>query len=165
MDYLGGYDHKFSTDIGLYAGLHTLTTLNGRERFVFPNSSYDDGSGKYVPNTDVVVSNANQELFSRFSQVSLHGFTSAAFWKVREVTFQYVLPFKRGILKEAICSLYGRDLFSFYPRSNINGDPGLIKGPGQRDFSPVSNNLTGGSSDQTALPGTVLYGFTVGLKF
>ncbi|MRG45475.1 SusC/RagA family TonB-linked outer membrane protein [Chitinophaga sp. SYP-B3965] len=165
MDYLGGYDHKFSTDIGLWAGLHTLTTLNGRERFVFPNSSFDDGTGKYVPNTDVVVSNANQELFARFSQVSLHGFTSAAFWKVREVAFQYVLPFKRGILKEATCSLYGRDLFSFYPRSNINGDPGLIKGPGQRNFTSVSNNLTGGSSDQTALPGTVLYGFTVGLKF
>lgn len=165
MDYLGGYDHKFSTDIGLYTGLHSLTTLNGRERFVFPNSSYDDGSGKYVPNTDVVVSNANQELFTRFSQVSMHGFTSAAFWKVREVAFQYVLPFKRGILKEATCSLYSRDLFSFYPRSNINGDPGLIKGPGQRDFNSVSNNLTGGSSDETALPGTVLYGFTVGLKF
>ncbi|QEH40642.1 SusC/RagA family TonB-linked outer membrane protein [Chitinophaga sp. XS-30] len=165
LDYLGGYEHKFSTDYDLWAGLHTLTTLNGRERFVFPHSVYDDGFGKYVENKDVVVNSANQELYSRFEQVSLHGLTSAAFWKLREVAFQYVLPFKRGILKDVTCSLYGRDLFSIYPRSNINGDPGLIKGPGQRQFSSVPNNLSGGSSDNTALPGTVLYGFTAGLKF
>ncbi len=165
FDYLGGYDHKFSTDIDLWAGLHTLTTLNGRERYVFPNSVYDDGSGKYVENKDVVVSSAGQELYSRFSQVNLHGLTSAAFWKLREVAFQYTLPFKKGILKDMVCSLYGRDLFSIYPPSNINGDPGLIRGPGQRQFSSVPNNLSGGSSDNTVLPGTVLYGFTVGLKF
>lgn len=163
LDYLGSYDHKFSPDI--WSGMHTLTTLNGRERFVFPNSVYDDGSGKYVENTDVVVSSANQELYSRFDQVDLHGLTSGAFWKLRELVFQYAFPMKRGILKEVNCSLYGRDLFSIYPRSNIQGDPGLIKGPGQREFSSVPNNLTGGSSDNTALPGTVMYGFTVGIKF
>ncbi|MGN6420560.1 MAG: SusC/RagA family TonB-linked outer membrane protein [Pseudobacter sp.] len=165
FDYLGGYNHQFNTDIDIWAGTHNLTTLNGRERFVFPNSVYDDGTGKFVENKDVVVSNTNQELFNRFSQVNLHGLTSGAFWKLREVAFQYTFPFKKGVLKDMVCSLYGRDLFSLYPRSNINGDPGLIKGPGQRQFNTVQNNLSGGASDNTALPGSVLFGFTVGLKF
>ncbi|MGN6421436.1 MAG: TonB-dependent receptor domain-containing protein [Pseudobacter sp.] len=165
FDYLGGYDHKFDTEQSMWSGLHTLTTLNNRERFVFPHSVYDDGNGKYVENTDVVVSNANQELYNQFAMVNLHGLTSAAFWKLREVAFQYTFSLKRGTLKEVVASLYGRDLFSIYPRSNINGDPGLIKGPGQRQFSSVPNNLSGGASDNTVLPGTVLIGFTVGLKF
>jgi hypothetical protein len=165
FDYLGGYNHQFNTDIDIWTGTHNLTTLNGRERFVFPNSVYDDGTGKFVENRDVVVSNTNQELYNRFSQVNLHGLTSGAFWKLREVAFQYTFPFKRGVLKDMVCSVYGRDLFSIYPRSNINGDPGLIKGPGQRQFNTVQNNLSGGASDNTALPGSVLFGFTVGLKF
>ncbi len=47
FDYLGGYEHKFDTEQGFWSGLHTLTTLNNRERFVFPHSVYDDGTGKY----------------------------------------------------------------------------------------------------------------------
>ena len=79
------------------------------------------------------------------------------------------------MLKELQFSIYGRDLFSFYPKSNIWGDPGLIRGPGFRD--PVDRqvniasqgsqdfNTIGGSSESTALPGTVLFGFTVSAIF
>jgi len=164
MDASTGNDHMFVTSTGFYSGTHPLTNLNNRERFVFPNSSYDDGTGNYVANKDVVVANAGQGLYSLFASVNAHGLVDASFLKVREVSLQYKLPYKAGPIKDITASLYARDLFNFYPKSNVIGDPGLTKGVGTRDFTPVNSNLDGGSSDGQ-LPGTVLYGFTLSFKF
>jgi len=164
-DYSAGYNHLFDPWGDFYTGTHPLTTLNNREKYVFPNSVYDDGSGKFVENKDVVVSNTGQQLYQSFGQANIHGLTNAAFWKIREFSLQYDFAFKAGWVKGISCSIYGRDLFSFYPKSNINGDPGFIKGPGQRSFDAPANNLSGGSSEVSALPGTVLIGFTTTVIF
>jgi TonB-linked SusC/RagA family outer membrane protein len=164
-DAAAGNDHLFNTSTNFYVGSHPLTTLNNRERYVFPNSSYDDGAGNYVANNDVVVSNAGQQLYSKFSLVNAHGLVNGAFLKIREFSMQYKLPWKTWAVKDPTLSVYARDLFSFYPVSNVVGDPGLVKGPGQRDFKTLNSNLNGGSSEDTALPGTVLYGFTVSFRF
>jgi len=164
-DYSGGYNHLFDPWGAFYTGTHPLTTLNNREKYVFPNSVYDDGSGKLVENKDVVVSNAGQQLYQLFGQANIHGLTNAAFWKIREFSIQYDWQLKSGWIKGVSVSVYGRDLFSFYPKSNINGDPGFIKGPGTRTFDAPANNLSGGSSEVSALPGTVLMGFTTSLTF
>jgi hypothetical protein len=71
-------------------------------------------------------------------------------------------------------SIYGRDLFTIYPKSNVYGDPSLVRGPGYREQNFVSgsvgpqsttNNSTGGSSDDSALPGTTQFGFSISAKF
>jgi len=164
-DYTAGYDHLFDQYTSFFTGTHPLTTLNNREPYVFPNSVYKDDSGNYVENKDIVVSNAGQELYQSFGQANIHGLTSGAFLKIREFAVQYDWTFRSGLIKGMSTSLYGRDLFSFYPKSNINGDPGFIKGPGQRTIDAPANNLSGGSSEVSALPGTVLMGFTLTAKF
>ena len=163
-DASAGNDHKFSTSPAFITGTHPLTTLNNRERYVFPNSSYDDGTGNYVANTDVVVSDAGQNLAYAFSGVSAHGLVDAAFLKVREFSLQYRVPYKAGPFKDLTASVYARDLFNFYPASNIIGDPGLTRGVGTREFVAAPSNLDGGSSDANTLPGTVLYGFTFSFR-
>jgi TonB-linked SusC/RagA family outer membrane protein len=164
-DASSGNDHLFSTSGDFYAGIHPLTNLNNREKFVFPHSSYDDGTGKYVANEDVVVSTAGQGLYSLFSNVNVHGLVNAAFLKIRELSLQYKVPFKRGPVKDILISAYARDLFNFYPSSNIIGDPGLTRGVGTREFIPLNSNLDGGSSSTSVLPGTILYGFILSCRF
>lgn len=163
-DAIAGNDHMFSTGSAFITGAHPLTTLNNRERYVFPNSSYDDGTGNYVANTDVVVSDVGQNLSYAFSAVGAHGLVDAAFLKIREFSLQYRVPSKAGPFKDLTASIYARDLFNFYPSSNIIGDPGLTRGVGTREFMQAPSNLDGGSSDGNTLPGTVLYGFTFSFR-
>lgn len=172
-DYSAGNSHLFDTQ-SIGTGLNPLTLLNNRELFVFPNSVIEDRPGHFIENSDVAVSNAGQALFSRFGSVTGHGLTSAAFWKIREFALQYELPVNTKWIKKLNWSIYARDIFSFYPSSNINGDPGMTDGPGvkknvatftgQRDPA-VTNNLSGGSSEVGTLPGTRLFGFTAGIYF
>lgn len=164
-DASAGNDHLFQTSPSFITGTNPLTTLNNRERYVFPNSSYDDGTGKYVENKDVVVSESGQNLAYAFANVNAHGLVNAAFLKIREFSLQYRLSRKAGPFKDLTASIYARDLFNFYPSSNILGDPGLTRGVGTREFSQAPSNLDGGSSDANVLPGTVLYGFTVSFRF
>jgi len=164
-DASAGNHHLFATGSLFTYGTHPLTTLNNRERYVFPNSSYDDGTGNYVANTDVVVSDAGQNLAYAFAAVNAHGLVDAAFLKVREVSLQYRLPYRTGPVKDLTGSVYARDLFNFYPKSNIIGDPGLTRGVGTREFFQAPSNLDGGSSEAGTLPGTVLYGFTLSFRF
>jgi TonB-linked SusC/RagA family outer membrane protein len=173
-DYSAGNDHLFNTQTISY-GIHPLTLLNNREVFIFPNSVIEESPGNFVENTNVAVSNAGQELFNRFAGVTAHGLTSAAFWKIRELALQYELPVKTKWVKMFNFSIYTRDLYSFYPKSNINGDPSLIDGPGiKRNVAraavgeranSASNNVSGGSSEAGTLPGTRLFGFTIGASF
>ncbi|WPU99049.1 SusC/RagA family TonB-linked outer membrane protein [Mucilaginibacter sp. cycad4] len=174
-NYSGGNDHLFNTQ-NIASGADPLTLLNNREKFVFPNSVIQDRPGHYIPNTNVAVSNIGQDLFTRFSNVTRHGLTNAAYWKIREVALQYELPVSGKFIKGLSISIYGRDLFSFYPSSNIHGDPTQVNGPaaknnntsitaiGGRTTSSVSNT-SGAGSDPNTLPGSRLFGIAVGANF
>jgi TonB-linked SusC/RagA family outer membrane protein len=170
-EYNGGHDHFFlgGGDL-LLNGMHPLTTQNDRERFVFPNSVYDDGTGKFVENKDVTVSSTGRDLYFRYMLASNHLLGSAAFWKIKEMTIGYEISFKKVSTRKLRLSLSARDLFSFFPRSNIIGDPQLIRGPGARNNStyssgsssnedPSRGNGSGSSSDISRVPGTFILGF------
>ncbi|WP_158085356.1 SusC/RagA family TonB-linked outer membrane protein [Niastella vici] len=146
-------------------GLHPLTTLNGRQRFVFPNSVVDNGSGHYTENTDVLVSSAGQEFYALVAQANIHFLNSADFWKIREIAISYEIPFKSKWAKKVGFNFYIRDPFSFYPKSNISGDPLLIRGPGDRPYQTIQSNLSGAYSEVGRLPGTVLCGFITNISF
>ncbi len=172
-DYSAGNDHSFDPSL-ILNGTSALTLLNNREVFVFPNSVIQDSPGHYVTNTNVAVSNAGKELFSRFADATIHTISSANYWKIREIALQYEMPVNKKWIKRMAASIYARDLFSFYPHSNIYGDPVASNGPGlktneiqaigQRQQSQT-NNVSGGASDTNTAPGTVLYGFTFGISF
>ena len=164
FDYLGGFSHLFPTRADFLFGSDPRTTFNNRQPYVIPNSVYIDATGKSVTN-DIPVKNAGQELYQNHAQVSDLGFTSAAAFKLREIAFQYTVPIKNSWIKEFTTSIYGRDLLFAYPSSNIFGDPALTKAPGDRGFQPVQSNTTGGSSEESSVPGSILFGCTLSLKF
>ena len=55
-----------------------------------------------------------------------HIVTSAAFWKLREVSLTYDIPVKNilgGLIKDAQIGIVGRNLMMLRPRTNIWTDP------------------------------------------
>jgi len=165
LDYVGGYNHMFSTSGGFYYGTDPRTTYNDRKPFVFPNSVYQDDDGNYIENKDIMVQNAGQELYSRYSTRNIYGMSSGAFLKLRQVSFEYNQPVKSTSVKHINVTLYARDVFSVYPSSNVYGDPALVRGPGYRDYLSARNNASGGYSDESVLPGTVLFGLSISATF
>ncbi len=127
---------------------------------MFPNSVYWDGS-KYVPNTNIVVTNAHYDFLqaARFRNVNTNYYTSASFWKLREVVLSYDIPSKwlgdGKVVKRASVALIGRNLLTLRPDTNQWTDP---------EFSNTTGNAVGTTTiNQT--PPTRLMGFNVNLTF
>ena len=161
-DYRGGY--KTYNSIGQYmafTGVSSYTTQSQRQRFIFPNSVIDAGNGKYVPNTNVEVNDANFNLWpGLFNQVASPWVESAAFWKVREVAISYQLPVQdffggQKLVKAATLTLSARNLFMFRPKTNQWTDP---------EFSEDTSNAIGENSYNQAPP-TRIWGANLNVTF
>lgn len=143
-----------------FTGIDKLSATNMRQRFVFPNSVYWDGS-KYVDNNNIVVTNAHYDFLQagRFRNTQTNYYTSAAFWKLREVVLGYDIPQRwmgnGKIVKKASVSLIGRNLLMFRPKTNQWSDP---------EFSNTTGNAVG-TTDIGQTPPTRIFGFNVNLTF
>ena len=145
-----------------FTGVTKLSGTNGRQRFVFPNSAYStDGGTTYVDNADIVIKDAHYSFLqaSAFRAVQTNYYSSAAFWKIREVVLNYNVPAKLlgggKYIKGASVSLVGRNLLMFRPKTNQWTDP---------EFSNTTGNAIGLTSlGQT--PPTRIFGFNVNLTF
>jgi TonB-linked SusC/RagA family outer membrane protein len=160
-EYRGGnyIYNSVGVDYG-FTGVDRLSAINGRQRFVYPNSVYWDGS-KYVPNADKVVINAQYDFLqaSRFRGTQTNYYSSGDFWKLREVILSYDFPVKwmaaTKWVKRATVSLIGRNLLMLRPSTNWWTDP---------EFSNTTSNAIGTTTiGQT--PPTRLFGFNVNLGF
>lgn len=174
-EYRGGHNlyDGFSKN-NLVSGRHPLTTQNGRQRFIFPNSVIGDGSGHYRENTDVLVQSAGRDLYNRYGAVSGLFVTSSAFWKIRELTLSYDWTMNSRWAQKLNLGLYCRNPFAFYPNGNMIGDPELVSSGLQFDRSQAANgnvgvgaprNIDGAFTDFQKEPGAFLYGFTVMVVF
>ena len=143
-----------------FTGIDRLSATNARQRFVFPNSVYWDGS-KYVDNNSIVVTNAHYDFLQagRFRNTQTNYYTSAAFWKLREVVLSYDLPQRwlanGKVIKKASVALIGRNLVMLRPKTNEWTDP---------EFSNTTNNAIG-TTDIGQTPPTRIFGFNVNLTF
>lgn len=131
-----------------------------RERFVFPNSVYDDGTGKFVPNTNITVNDANANWWAAiYRRVGSNYVNNAAFWKLRELSISYDIPesvLKRTkIVQKASITISGRNLLRALPRTNIWSDP---------EFSVDSGNGVGRAS-VLETPPTRIFGATLNVTF
>jgi TonB-linked SusC/RagA family outer membrane protein len=164
-DYKGG--HQVYNGIGPdmdFTGNSLRSGRNGRQRFVVPNSVYlDAATGKYVPNTDILVTNGGYGFYEATNTnrgVNSNYLTSAAAWKIREVALGYELPQSllrtTKIIKGASVALTARNLATFLPSSNEWTDP---------EFSNTTGNAQGVISTGSTLPPNRLYGFNVVLTF
>jgi TonB-linked SusC/RagA family outer membrane protein len=134
FEYRGGYKRYNSIGYDMdWSGMGARTVEFNRQRFVFPNSTYQDGSGKWVDNTNVLISengNGNAGFWTDATEnlnVTSNYVTNGAFWKLRELSLSYSLPAgllrSTKIIKSATITLFGRNLALWLPKSNIYTDP------------------------------------------
>ena len=131
-----------------------------RAPFVLPNSSYSDGAGKYVANTDVKVAEAEYEYYYTYYRVIAENFVVPGwFIKMRDINLSYNIPAswaaKTKILSGASIGLYGRNLFTIVDDRNQFTDP---------EFSFTTGNGIG-VSNTSQTPPVRQYGVTVNLNF
>jgi hypothetical protein len=144
-----------------FTGIDYLSATNMRQRFVFPNSVYKDNTGKFVDNNTIVVTNAHYDFLQagRFRNTQTNYYTSAAFWKLRELVLSYDVPQRYTgngkVIKKASVALIGRNLLMYRPKTNQWTDPEFANSTG--------NDI--GTTDIGQTPPTRLFGFNVNLTF
>jgi TonB-linked SusC/RagA family outer membrane protein len=143
-----------------FSGISKRSGQNARQPFIFPNSSYWDGS-KYVENTNVYMVSGGYNFWSQAinTNANTNYLVSGDFWKIREVSLSYNVPAKwYGFAKNAIrglnITLSARNLFMFLPKTNEWTDP---------EFSNTTGNAQGVSGlDNT--PPTRIFGASINIS-
>ncbi|HZI53120.1 MAG TPA: SusC/RagA family TonB-linked outer membrane protein [Chitinophagaceae bacterium] len=150
-------------------GISERSAAHGRRAFIFPNSSYDDGTGKYVANTDVYTSNYGRLFWNSDlnTAVTSNFVADGAFWKLREVAIYYEIPAKvygndvGKVVKGATIGVSGRNLLMWVPESNVWTDPEFQGGNGNAAY--VGN--ASGRSTAFNFPPTRIFGASIVLRF
>jgi len=163
-DYKAG--HNFYAQIGSdmdFAGISARSAEYGRKRFVFPNSVYDDGTGKYVPNTSIQVQDGNYGFWATSSTntaIATNYFASADAWRLRELNISYDFPMKwfggSKVFKKITLSAVGKNLLLFVPKSNQWGDP---------EFNSATGVNTFGLGSVFGAPTARLFGGSLAVQF
>ncbi|MDQ6812598.1 MAG: TonB-dependent receptor, partial [Bacteroidota bacterium] len=159
FEYRGGNNifHQLGRDM-------TFTGSGGwtadRTPHVFPNSSYDDGTGKFVANTDVNVREAEYGLWvDQYRFITENFVTPGWFIKFRDVNISYNIPasiLKRTkVFSAATIAIYGRNLFTIVDKSNYYTDP---------EFSYTTGNGVG-INNTAQTPPVRQYGVNLNIGF
>ncbi|PZX55958.1 TonB-linked SusC/RagA family outer membrane protein [Algoriphagus ratkowskyi] len=164
-EYRGGYSIYYSGGGSFdFSGSGITTTYFNRERFVIPNSSYEnpESPGTYIENTNVTVTDGGAGFWTDGSfrrNVAENYLIDGAYWKLREVALSYDFPAtmmsKIGFIQGATITAQGRNLLIFTPNSNIYTDP---------DFNFNDGNAVG-IVTLSASPPTRFYGGSITLTF
>lgn len=158
LEYRGG--HVFYSDLGrqmVFTGSAKVT--EDRAPFIVPNSSYNDGTGKFVTN-DKAVNEAEYDYWVTYYRVIAENFVIPAwFIKLRDVNLSYNIPAnivsRAKIFAGASIGLYGRNLFTIVDSKNLYTDP---------EFSFTNGNGLG-VSNTNQTPPVRQYGFTLNFNF
>ncbi|MGS2738899.1 SusC/RagA family TonB-linked outer membrane protein [Sinomicrobium sp. M5D2P17] len=141
-----------------FTGLTQHSVTSNRQPFVFPNSSYSDGNGGYVVNTNRPTSGGGNAFWDKYNDVKENYVTDATTLKIREIALNY--SFGKDLLgkiglQDLSLGIYGRNLFTFRPKDNVYTDP---------EFNFTTGNAIG-IGTQTQTPPTRQYGVTLTAKF
>ena len=147
-----------------FAGSSYVSASAGRSIFIYPNSVLNTGSAAapvYTPNTTVPVFKGGWEYWSTYPvNVGSPYVTSAAFWRIREISLAFKLDqFVKNtkFIKGLTFALTGRNLFLFLPKSEQWGDPEL-------DASGNVGNAVG-SNGTGQLPSNRVFGGNLQVTF
>jgi TonB-linked SusC/RagA family outer membrane protein len=134
-EYRGGYYvyHNGGSTMD-FSGSSIRTVAFNRDRFVMPNSSYEDPNkpGEYIANTNIQVLDGGSGFWADGAgdynmDVATNYLVKGDFWKIRELSISYDFPTsllaKTKAIKGASISIQGRNLFLWTPKSNIYTDP------------------------------------------
>jgi TonB-linked SusC/RagA family outer membrane protein len=167
FEYRGGYSRYNSIGFNMdWSGMGARTAEYNRQRFVFPNSVYQDGSGKWVNNTSVMISengNGNGGFWTDQTEnlgVTSNYVSNGAFWKLRELSLTYNLSPKIAqatkVIKSASISAVGRNLLIWVPKTNLYTDP---------DYSDAGNNSNGIGLTGYQPPPSRYFGGNISINF
>ena len=150
-----------------WSGTGYRTAIYNRQRFVFPNSVYEDpnSAGKYIENTDITIKNGNgnngfwTDGINR--DVTSNYVTSGDFWKLREISVAYDVPQSvlnsTKVIKGARISVQARNLLMWMAKDNYYTDP---------EYSDAGNDNNGiGLTGIGQTPPSRFYGATISLEF
>jgi TonB-linked SusC/RagA family outer membrane protein len=172
-DYRGG-NQILADQLGGFLddnGISARSAQNGRRPFVWPNSVFDDGTGKLVPNNDVYT-----QVFGRLfwnsdlnTAVQTNYLANGSFWKLREVSISYEIPTKLfgsrigSVIKGATVGINGRNLLMFLPESNQWTDPEFSAAPDNSNRAYTGNAV--GRSTAFNMPPTRIFGANISVRF
>ena len=166
FEYKGGhYAFNMIGNEMAWTGVSEITGINHRERFVIPNSVYEDPNkkGTYIENTNITVSDA-QDFFTgdSYRTVASNFITSAATWRFREFSITYDIPnsliSKQSLIQGISVGVNGRNLALWLPKSNVYSDPDF------KDLDSFGGNIAG-ISNATVNPPVRTIGGTISVKF
>lgn len=166
FEYKGGhYMFNMMGNEMAWTGVSEISGANNRERFVIPNSVYEDPAnpGTYLPNTNITINNVGDFFTSdNYRSVASNFITSAASWRWRELAITYDLPqawlAKQKLIQGVTFGIVGRNLALWLPKSNVYSDPDF------KDLDSFSGNISG-ISNATVNPPTRTIGGTISVKF
>ena len=148
-----------------FSGAGYLTAEYNRDRFVIPNSSYEDpkNPGTYIPNENITIRDGVSYYWTNAGTrrgITENYVTSAAFWKLREVSLSYDLPnqwFEDGKLgfKGVRVSVQGRNLITLLPSTNVYTDPEFSAG----GSNALGYNNLGQTPPSQYIGGTINFNF------
>jgi hypothetical protein len=151
----------------MYSDLGRQMTFTGsgkwtedRAPHIFPNSSYDDGTGHYVENKSVNIREAEYSLWVDYYRLIAENFVFPAwFIKLRDVNLSYEFSpkfvAKTKVFAAANIGIYGRNLFMIVDKLNYYTDP---------EFSFTTTNGLG-VSNTAQTPPTRQLGINLNLTF
>jgi hypothetical protein len=146
-----------------FTGTGYLSSSNGRQRFVYPNSVYQSGTDAngnplYAKNTNIATATGGVEFWTNiFNNSERFSTTSADFWKIREITLSYTVPVSvlPKFIKGVSVGFVARNVLTLLPKSNIYTDP---------EFNFTTDNSIGlNTINQT--PPTRTLGFNLSINF
>jgi TonB-linked SusC/RagA family outer membrane protein len=158
-EYRGG--HMMYSDLGrqmTFTGSGKWT--ENRAPHIFPFSAYDDGTGKYVPNNDVLTREAEYGLWADVYRLIAENFSVPAwFIKLRDINIGYnfspSLVARTKIFSGVNIAVFGRNLLLIKDKENMYADP---------EFSFTTGNGVGiNNTDQT--PPVRQFGVTLTVNF
>jgi TonB-linked SusC/RagA family outer membrane protein len=128
----GHYIYNGVTTAFDFSGAGIRNTWFNRERFVIPNSAYEDpeNPGTYIENTNLTTATGGANFWTSGAYntgIGRNYTHSAGFWKIREISLRYDFPASMlsslKYVKGASISVQGRNLFMWVPKTNLYTDP------------------------------------------
>ena len=166
FEYKGGhYAFNLIGNEMAWTGVSEITGANHRERFIIPNSVYEDPAnpGKYIENTNVTVSDT-QDFFTgdSYRTVASNFITSASTWRFRDFSVTYNLPksllMGQNLIQGVTVGVNGRNLVLWLPKTNVYSDPDF------KDLDSFGGNIAG-IANATVNPPVRTIGGTISVKF
>jgi TonB-linked SusC/RagA family outer membrane protein len=169
FEYRGDY-YAIAYDLGRgldFSGASARTAYYNRDRFVFPESVYEDPNnpGSYIENTDITVADGGAGFWTgaNYNRGAYSNYVYRAdYWKWREIALVYTLP--RSVVGKipgiagASVAIQGRNLFLWTSKANEYTDPDY-----SQTRSADDNEM--GISTLRNTPPTRTFGGTISLTF